>query len=74
MSTSTLSLAEQNDAFRQGIANAIPLIGKRLHTAGIEALGLETVLDIWRTVANFSAFSQDNDPYSGCICPSPSRT
>lgn len=63
MSTFPLSLAEQNDAFRQGHANGSPLLGKRLHTAGIEALGLEHVLDIWRKVAGFSDYTPDNDPY-----------
>lgn len=53
-------IAEQNDAFRRG---ATAFRGERVHTSGIEALGLETVLDIWAKVRNFDAFSSDNDPH-----------
>lgn len=64
MSTSILSpLAEQNDAFRRNSEWLLPLKGERVHTAGIEALGLEAVLDIWSKVRSFSAFTEDNDPY-----------
>jgi len=60
----TLShLAQQNDAFRSGSDFHSPLMGSRLHTQGIDALGLETVLDIWARVRAFSEFSVDNDPY-----------
>lgn len=57
MSASTLSLAKQNDAFRRG---SLEFKGERVHTRGIEALGLEAVLHIWSYVRGFN---EDNDPY-----------
>jgi hypothetical protein len=60
MSVSLQTLAEQNDAFRRG-SHALP--GERVHTRGIEALGLEAVLHIWSFVRGFDGFNEDNDPY-----------
>lgn len=65
MSTSTTSqgLAAQNDAFRQGMPHTPALRGERVHTRGIEAFGLEVILDIWARVRAYNAFGEDNDPY-----------
>lgn len=61
MSTSTPStLAKQNDAFRRG---SLDYKGERVHTRGIEALGLEAVLNIWSFVRCFDGFNEHNDPY-----------
>lgn len=61
MSASLLSeLAKQNDAFRRG---SLDFKGERVHTRGIEALGLEAVLHIWSFVRCFDGFTPDNDPY-----------
>lgn len=62
-SISLSTLAIQNDAFRRGLPHEPALHGERVHTAGIEALGLEAILDIWRCVRTFEAFSEANDPY-----------
>ena len=59
----TKQLASQNDAFRRGVLGDPNLEGQRVHTRGIEALGLEAVLDIWRKVREFSEFTPDNDPH-----------
>lgn len=64
MSTPKLSaLAQQNDAFRTCAKWTSPLSGARVHTDGIDVLGLETVLDIWARVRSFDQFNADNDPY-----------
>lgn len=63
MSASPLTLAQQNDAFRQGMATANPILGQRVHTRRIEALGLEVILDVWRDVRHFGIFTKENDPY-----------
>jgi hypothetical protein len=63
MSASTLSIAKQNDVFRQACNLPIQLNGKYVHTAGIEALGLELVLQIWNQVRGFDSFDADNDPH-----------
>ena len=60
MSASVKTLAEQNDAFRRG---SLDFKGERVHTRGIEALGLEAVLHIWSFVRGFDGFNEDNDPY-----------
>lgn len=60
MSTSSQTLTAQNDAFRHGSSS---LRGERVHTSGIDALGLEVVLDIWFKVRNFDDFSADKDPH-----------
>ena len=60
MSLSLQTLAEQNDAFRRG---SHALLGERVHTRGVEALGLEAVLHIWSFVRCFDGFTPDNDPY-----------
>ena len=60
MTSSLQTLAEQNDAFRRGA----PVVkGERVHTSGIEALGIEVLLDIWSKVRTFDSFNADNDPY-----------
>jgi len=56
-------LAEQNDAFRRGCEWLPPLRGAKLHTDGIDVLGLETVLDIWARVKAYNEFNESNDPY-----------
>ena len=56
-------LAVQNDAFRKGLPHQPVLRGERVHTAGIEARGLEAILDIWRSVRAFDTFTEANDPY-----------
>jgi len=58
-----LPLAEQNDAFRCNSPWSLPLEGARVHTDGIEALGPEVVLDIWRKVHGYRCFTEENDPY-----------
>jgi len=64
MSASIISgLAEQNDAFRRSCEWLPPLKGEHVHTSGIEALGLETVLDLWAKVRSFVSFTENNDPY-----------
>lgn len=60
MSSSIQAIAQQNDAFRLGAPH---LKGERVHTQGIDALGLEAVLHIWSCVRGFDAFTSDNDPY-----------
>lgn len=60
MSGSLKSLADQNDAFRRG---SLDYKGERVHTRGVEALGLEAVLHIWSFVRGFDGFNEDNDPY-----------
>ncbi len=60
MSATLQTLADQNDAFRRG-SHALP--GERVHTWGIEALGLEAVLHIWSYIRGFDGFTPDNDPY-----------
>jgi hypothetical protein len=65
------AIAVQNDEFRRGCGMASRLQGERVHTPGIEALGLEAVLDIWARVRAFATFTEDNDPYGehdfGCF-------
>lgn len=65
MSASTLPdlIAAQNDAFRKGLPHHPALHGERVHTRGIEALGLETVPDIWSSVRKHDVFTEDNDPH-----------
>lgn len=53
-------IAKQNDAFRRG---SHELKGERVHTRGIEALGLEAVLHIWSYVRGFDGFNAETDPY-----------
>ncbi|HOY78371.1 MAG TPA: DUF3768 domain-containing protein [Hyphomonadaceae bacterium] len=57
-------IANQNDAFRSSAQHAKHLVGQRVHTHGIEALGLEIVLDIWSHVRRFETFTADNDPHA----------
>ena len=57
------TLAAQNDAFRTGAPHSPILHGERVHTRGIEALGLECVLDLWSRVRAYATFAEENDPY-----------
>jgi hypothetical protein len=52
------TIAEQNDAFRCGIAPGTVFL-----TAGVNALPVEAKLDILKKVIAFDAFTEDNDPY-----------
>lgn len=61
--TSIATIAALNDQFRQGFINGTSIRGDLVHTRGIEALGLEAVLDIWSKVRAFKSFTPDNDPY-----------
>jgi hypothetical protein len=56
-------LAEQNDAFRKGLPDSHTLKGQRVHTRGVDAFGLEIVLDIWARVRGFDQFTNGNDPH-----------
>jgi hypothetical protein len=58
------AIASQNDAFRRSCPNSKQLVGQRVHTDGIEAFGLEVVLDIWSRVRSFETFNADNDPHA----------
>lgn len=60
----TLSpLAVRNDAFRARLGLGGPVSGRSVLTAGVAALGPEVVAHILATVAAFTAFTTDNDPY-----------
>ena len=54
----------QNDTFRQAVCVTGGLLfGRKVHTVGVEALPRDVKQDIWRRVAEFDAFSTDNDPH-----------
>lgn len=56
------AISTLNDAFRKGgLGDAAA--GQKVHTAGIDALPQRVIADIWRRVAEFDAFTADNDPY-----------
>ncbi len=42
--------------------------GRIMITAGVQALGAVTAADVLRAVAEFSAFTPDNDPYGEHDC------
>ena len=54
------TIANLNDAFRQGQAN-IP--GKRLMTQGISSYPPEDIQAIVQKVRTFNIFTEENDPY-----------
>ena len=60
-------IAALNDRFREGFYipsfGPRPVPGRIVCTSGIAALAPETQICIWAQVANFTAFTEDNDPH-----------
>lgn len=58
-------IARQNDLFRLGIVTGLPegFRGRVVLTPGINAEGRDFVTECCLAVAQFDAFSEDNDPY-----------
>jgi hypothetical protein len=56
--SATEQIRELNDQFRRTLQG-----GKVFITAGVDALGPQRVLAILRRVAEFDAFTPDNDPH-----------
>ena len=58
MTTKTKAIRALNDELRQNLAT-----GTALMTAGVAALGAETVARIVKTIAVYDDFCHANDPY-----------
>lgn len=62
--TSREIIRAANDAFRtSGPIPGSGIEGRKLHTSGIAAFAPSVVADIWKMVAEFNSFTDDNDPY-----------
>ena len=63
--TKTQKIARLNDEFRQsGIGGIVYM------TIGIQALGQESIKEIYKTVQTYDDFTNDNDPYHEHDCGS----
>ena len=58
MTTKTKAIRALNDELRQNFTT-----GTAMMTAGVAALGAETVARIVKTIANYDDFCHANDPY-----------
>jgi hypothetical protein len=58
-----LIIRAQNDTYRRRLIGGGGVAGQTVMTAGIAALPADRLARIFRAVASFSAFDNDNDPH-----------
>jgi hypothetical protein len=64
----TTKIAEQNDRFRRALGMTSAVEGRALLTRGVAALPEAELLQVLTAVREFTAFTQDNDPWKEHDC------